>query len=284
MIDVSGLFFRYPKNNDNTLNDLNFRVHRGEIFGFIGPSGAGKSTTVKILIGLLKDYRGRAQVLRHEAQRADKEFYEHLGVAFELPNLYEKFSARENLDFFGGLYRQPGSDPLKLLSMVGLRQYADTRVEKFSKGMKVRLNFIRALLHNPDILFLDEPTSGLDPANTKAVTEIILELKNRGKTVFLSTHNMTVAEDLCDRLAFLVDGKINLIDSPRNLKLQYGEKLLKVEYKQGNGLESKSFNLSGLGMNKEYLSILNTCEVETMHTQEARLEEVFIKVTGRRLV
>ena len=122
-------------------------------------------------------------------------------------------------EFFKGLYKNISMDPLLLLSMVGLQHDANTRVEKFSKGMKIRLNFIRALQHNPDLLFLDEPTTGLDPSNAKAIIDIILDLKSKGKTIFLTTHNMMVAEDLCDNLAFLVDGKINLIDSPRKLKL-----------------------------------------------------------------
>jgi fluoroquinolone transport system ATP-binding protein len=284
MIDVSGLFFRYPKNKEDTLRDLSFRVGKGEIFGFIGPSGAGKSTTVRILIGLLKDYRGRARVLQRETKSADKDFYERLGAAFEVPNLFEKFTGQENLVFFRGLYKHAGTEPLTLLSMVGLQQHADIRVEKFSKGMKVRLNFIRALLNDPELIFLDEPTSGLDPANTKIITEIILDLKRRGKTIFLSTHNMNVAEALCDKLAFLVDGRINLIDSPRNLKLQYGKKILIVEYKKNGALERESFELDGLAGNNAYFSVLNSYPIETMHTQEARLDDVFIKVTGRRLV
>jgi fluoroquinolone transport system ATP-binding protein len=284
MIKVSGLCFRYPKNHEDTLHDITFGVGRGEIFGFIGPSGAGKSTTVKVLIGLLKDYKGEVTVLRQPAGDAGKEFYEHLGAAFEVPNLFEKFTAMENLVFFRGLYKRTGMEPLTLLSMVGLRQHADVRVEKYSKGMKVRLNFIRALINNPELIFLDEPTSGLDPANTKTIIEIILDLKRRGKTIFLSTHNINVAETLCDKLAFLVDGRINLIDSPRNLKLRYGKKILIVEYKKNGAPERESFELDGLAENKAYLDILAARTIETMHTQEARLDDVFIQVTGRRLV
>ncbi len=284
MIRVSKLCFKYPKNQENTLHNLSFNVDKAEIFGFVGPSGAGKSTTVKILIGLLKNYHGEVNVLHQEASRARKDFYENLGVSFEVPNLYEKFTALENLNFFRGLYRNSSADPMLLLSMVGLQHEAHLRVEKFSKGMKIRLNFIRALQHNPDLLFLDEPTSGLDPASTRGIMDIILDLKSKGKTVFLSTHNMMVAEDLCDNLAFLIDGKINLIDSPRSLKLKYGKKSVKVEYKKDGSLQSASFALKGLGRNKEYLRILNTYPLETMHSEEARLDDVFIKVTGRRLV
>jgi fluoroquinolone transport system ATP-binding protein len=284
MIRVSELYFAYPKNRNTTLHNLCFQVHKPEIFGFVGPSGAGKSTTVKILIGLLKDYRGEVKVLHREAARAHKDFYEHLGVSFEVPNLYEKFTALENLNFFRGLYKNKTTDPLKLLSMVGLQYDAHTRVEKFSKGMKIRLNFIRALQHDPDLLFLDEPTSGLDPVNARTIIDIILNLKNKGKTIFLTTHNMMVAEELCDNLAFLVDGKISLIDSPRKLKLKYGKKSVKVEYKKNGHIVSASFALKGLGQNKEYLRILNTYPVETIHSEEARLDDVFIKVTGRRLV
>ncbi|MBN1797098.1 MAG: ABC transporter ATP-binding protein [Spirochaetales bacterium] len=284
MIHVSELNFTYPKNRENTLHNLCFKVNKAEIFGFVGPSGAGKSTTVKILIGLLKNYRGKVNVLHQEANRVNKDFYENLGVSFEVPNLYEKFTAIENLNFFKGLYKNTGLDPLLLLSMVGLQHDAHTRVDKFSKGMKIRLNFIRALQHNPDLFFLDEPTSGLDPANARGIMDIILDLKSKGKTIFLTTHNMTVAEDLCDKLAFLVDGNISLIDSPRNLKLKYGKKSVKVEYKKHGSLHSATFALKGLGKNKEYLRVLNTYPIETIHSEEARLDDVFIKVTGRRLV
>lgn len=157
------------------------------------------------------------------------------------------------------------------------------KVSDFSKGMKMRLNFCRAFLNNPKVVFLDEPTSGLDPVNSKKVKDYILKMKEQGKTIFLTTHNMNIAEELCDKVAFIVKGEIPIIDSPRELKIRYGNKRLIAEYKQGGALISKEFSLEGIGENKEFLDILKNKPLETLHTQEATLEDIFIKVTGRSL-
>lgn len=289
MIDVQDLKFAYPGSQADTLKGLSFNIGRGEIFGFLGPSGAGKSTSQKLLIGLLKGYRGRAAIDGREIREAGRSLYHRIGVAFEFPNLYTKFTALENLRFFGSLYPSPAKDPMKLLEMVGLADDADKRVSDYSKGMRMRLNLCRALLHSPEILFLDEPTSGLDPVNAKRVREIITEQKADGKTIFLTTHNMTVADELCDRVAFLVDGAITTCAPPRELKIQYGTRLVRVETRS-NGTNSsrdatvmKDFHLDDIGDNPEFLGLLRSGTVETIHTQEATLEDVFIKTTGRSL-
>lgn len=283
MIEVKGLQFAYPGSRENTIKGLDFTIEKGEIFGFLGPSGAGKSTTQKIIIGILKGYAGHVRVMGKELKHTDTDFYEKIGVAFEMPNLYSKFSALENLSFFGSLYSGDKEDAFTLLKLVGLEKDAKTKVSEFSKGMKMRLNFCRALLNKPEIIFLDEPTSGLDPVNAKKIKDIILEKKARGKTVFLTTHNMNVAEDLCDRVAFIVDGRINLIDSPRELKIRKGKKIVRVEYRDSGRIFSSDFQLKGLGSNGNFLSLLRDKAVETMHTQEATLEDIFIEVTGRSL-
>jgi fluoroquinolone transport system ATP-binding protein len=156
-------------------------------------------------------------------------------------------------------------------------------VSDFSKGMKMRLNFCRALLNKPELLFLDEPTSGLDPVNAKMVKDIILRKKSEGSTVFLTTHNMNVAEDLCDRVAFIVNGSISLIDSPRRLMIDRGRKSLRVEYREKQEIRLKDFELSGIGYNEEFLELVRNKDIERMHTQEATLEDIFIEVTGRGL-
>ena len=150
--------------------------------------------------------------------------------------------------------------------------------------MKMRLNFCRAFLNKPEIVFLDEPTSGLDPVNAKKIKDIILEKKAQGKTVFLTTHNMSVAEDVCDRVAFIVDGRIPLIDSPRDLKIQKGKRILRVEYTENSRTQIKNFDLKDIGRNNSFLKLLKGKTIETMHTQEATLEDIFIEVTGRSLV
>ncbi len=284
MISVQDMSFSYPSVGHPAVDAVSFKVERGEIFGFLGPSGAGKSTTQKILIGLLRGYGGRVSVLDKDLADWGADYYERIGVSFELPNHYQKLTALENLNFFRSLYSGETEDPRELLAMVGLKNDADTRVSRFSKGMQMRLTFVRALLNRPELIFLDEPTAGLDPVNGRKMKEIILRLKSEGRTVFLTTHDMTVADQLCDRIAFIVDGHIPVIDSPRELKLREGERKVRVEYREESQVEDREFSLDGLGEDEGFLSLLRGERIETIHTEEATLEDVFIGTTGRRLV
>lgn len=284
MIEVKGLSHRYERKGELAVRNISFEVNRGEVFGFLGPSGAGKSTTQKILIGLLSGFSGSVSVLGQDLASLDSDYYEHIGVSFELPNHYRKLSALENLRFFRSLYTVPTEEPLKLLRMVGLEDAANQRVGEFSKGMQMRLNFARSLLNRPKLLFLDEPTSGMDPGNAKAIKDIILDQKRRGTTIFLTTHNMTVADELCDRVAFIVKGEISLIGTPRDLKLRYGQKVARVEYVENGETKAKDFPVQGLGFNRDFLRLIQTHEVETIHTLEATLEDIFMQATGVRLL
>ena len=283
MINVKELTFAYSSRDKMAVEGVNFSVERGEIFGFLGPSGAGKSTTQKILIKLLKGYEGDITVMGKNLRAWRADYYERIGVSFELPNHYQKLTALENLNFFRSLYSKETEDPRKMLEMVGLAEDADTRVSQFSKGMQMRLTFIRALLHRPELIFLDEPTAGLDPTNARKIKDIVLGLKYEGRTVFLTTHDMTVADQLCDRVAFIVDGQIALIDSPRKLKIKQGERKVRVEYRQDGHTERREFSLDGLESDEEFLTLLRKEKIETIHTEEATLEDVFIRTTGRRL-
>jgi len=284
MIEVRGLHFTYPNRSEQTLRGLDFVIPAGEIFGFLGPSGAGKSTTQKLLIGVLKGYQGSVKVMGSEIRDIGPDYYERIGVAFEFPNFYSKFTVLENLKLFRSLYKGKTEDPMRLLEQVDLADAANMTVSQLSKGMKMRLNFCRALLHDPDILFLDEPTSGLDPVNAKRMKELILAKKAAGKTVLITTHNMQAAEELCDRVAFIVDGEIKLIDSPRELKLRKGRKELRVEYRKNGELKEALFPLDGIGGNDQFLKIIKNDMLETIHSQEASLEQIFIEVTGRQLI
>lgn len=190
MMRVENLHFKYHKAVTDTIKGIDFEIPHGTIFGFLGPSGAGKSTTQKIITGLLHGYTGEVTVMNRNLSNWKNNYYEHIGVGFELPNHYMKLTAKENLQFFASFYSKKVQSPDELLKMVGLENEADKKVESFSKGMKVRLNFVRALMHNPDILFFDEPTSGLDPMNAKKLKRIIEEQKQNGKTIFITTHNM----------------------------------------------------------------------------------------------
>jgi len=284
MIDVKNLTFTYAKTSAPALHGLSFAVERGEIFGFLGPSGAGKSTTQKILIGLLKGYQGRVAVFGRDLADWGQDYYQRVGVAFELPNHFRKLSALENLAYFRSLYTRAPRQPQELLDMLGLGQDGSMPVAQFSKGMQGRLNLARALLHDPELLFLDEPTSGQDPVNARRIKELIRAQQQAGKTIFLTTHDMSVAEELCDRVAFIVDGRIELIDAPRTLKLRYGQASVLVEYCADQHTERAEFTLSGLADNAMFQSVLRAGTLQTIHSREATLEDIFIRVTGRGLV
>jgi len=283
MIEVSQLHYTYPANREETIRGLDFSIDRGEIFGFLGPSGAGKSTTQKIMIGLLRGFSGKVSVDGSTIESLGKGYYEDIGVSFEMPNLFSKLTALENLKFFASLYSGPTEDPQLLLEQVGLQEKGDIRVSQYSKGMKMRLNVARSLLNKPRILFLDEPTAGLDPSNARRMKEIIREKKEEGTTIFLTTHNMTVADELCDRVAFIVDGTLPVIDSPRELKVRYGKKIVRVEYTGKEGTRSEEFPFATIGSSSDFIRLLQTEKIETIHSLEATLEDIFIDITGRSL-
>jgi fluoroquinolone transport system ATP-binding protein len=284
VIRVRGLTFTYPTAAVPAIRGMDFAVGRGEIFGFLGPSGAGKSTTQKILIGLLRGHGGEASVWNREPLAWGPDYYERIGVSFELPNHYQKLTGLENLRFFASLYAGDTIDPMKLLTAVGLANDANTRVGKYSKGMQMRLTFARALINDPELLFLDEPTSGMDPVNARNVRHMILDLKARGRTVFLTTHDMTTANELCDRVAFVVDGKIVAMDTPAEMKIARSQRLVRVEYRDENGrLDTAEFPMDGLADDAAFNAVLRNHQVETIHSREASLEDVFVEVTGRRL-
>lgn len=280
MIRVRGLRFRYPRGDADALRGIDFEVARGEIFGFLGPSGAGKSTVQKILTGLMDGYGGEAEVFGARPAAAGSAFYERIGVGLELPAAYAKLTGRENLEFFGSLYRTQTEDPLRLLRAVGLEAAAEQRVGGYSKGMRMRLNLCRALLNRPELLFLDEPTTGQDPASARRIRELVRARRDAGGTVFLTTHDMTLAAELCDRVAFLVDGRIAAEGAPRALMLRHGEPTVRVERGSGGARE---WPLDGLGWNDEFLAALRSGEVVGIRTLDATLEDVFIRVTGRGL-
>ncbi len=282
MITVKNLIYKYPRNETPTVRDISFSIEKGEIFGFLGPSGAGKSTTQKILIKLLTNYSGEVMILGRDHKKSNGSYFNQIGVCFELPNHYLKLTALENLRYFAGFYKNTPGNLHALLSKVGLEKDADKKVEKFSKGMKMRLNFIRSIMHNPDILFLDEPTSGMDPANARKIKDIILEQKQRGKTIFITTHNMHDADELCDRVAFMVGGRLEIIDSPRNIKQLGGKRIVRVEYENGE-IKNEEFLMEGLAENKTFLEVLRKTHVRSIHSKEATLEDIFIQITGKNL-
>jgi fluoroquinolone transport system ATP-binding protein len=284
MIHVEGLTYAYPGAAEPAVSGVSFTASAGQIFGLLGPSGAGKSTTQRVLTRQNRRYRGQVSVLGKPLDQWNHSYYERVGVSFELPNHYLKLTGRENLEFFASLYQTKTRPADELLELVGLTDAANVRVDEYSKGMKMRLNFVRALLHDPDVLFFDEPTSGLDPVNAAIIKSLIAEQRRQGKTVLLTTHNMHDVEELCDRVGFIVKGRMNVVEEPKALKARYGKRSVRVEYVcNGGPVKQAEFPFDGLGQNPRFLGLLNEAELKTMHSQEASLDRVFADVTGVRL-
>ncbi len=279
MFQVNNLCFKYPKNKENTIKNVSFEIKEGEVFGLLGPSGVGKSTTQKILIKLLTNYQGEVLYKNKDLKSYNKQFYQEIGVGFEMPVHFSKLTANENLSFFKKLYKSNANTD-ELLQQVGLYEDRNKLVNEFSKGMKARLNFVRALINQPKILFLDEPTNGLDPKNARNIKEMIKNFQREGGTVLLTTHLMNDVDELCDRVAFMADGNIAEIDTPKNLKLKHGERKVEVEYKEGKEILKTSFDLDTLSKNDEFTSVVKTKEIVTIHSKETTLDDIFIKVTG----
>ncbi|MFP4461610.1 MAG: ATP-binding cassette domain-containing protein [Thermotogota bacterium] len=284
MISVQNLYHSYTKDNHYAVKDISFEVEKGEIFGFLGPSGAGKSTTQGVLTGLLPLQKGKVVVAGYDLHKIDNKRFNKIGVSFEQSNVYGKLTAKENLQFYAKLFDVPTKDPEELLKLVGLSGKENDKAGTFSKGMKHRLTFARSMINNPELWFLDEPTTGLDPAIAANIKDIIKGQTSKGVTSFLTTHNMYIAEELCDRVAFIIDGEIKLIDTPKNLKLQYGKKLVEIEYIKDGKVAKEVLKTIDETDQKRISEIVKNYEVSTMHTKEATLEEIFIQVTGRGLV
>lgn len=281
MIHVDDLRFTYPRAARPALEGIAFDIAPGEVYGLLGPSGAGKSTTQRILMGLLAGYTGTATIFGQPIAALGRGLYERIGVGFELPAVYLRLTALENLRLFAALYTRPTRDPMAVLAEVDLADAAQQRVETFSKGMKMRLNLARALLHDPDLLFLDEPTTGQDPARARLTRDLIRGLKARGKTIFLTTHNMSEAEEVCDRVGFLAQGRILVTGAPAELKRRFGKPLLEVTVASDSGPQTHAFPMEGIGRNAEFLSLLAGEQVVALHTLEASLDDIFISATAR---
>jgi ABC-2 type transport system ATP-binding protein len=280
-IIVENLSYHYDK--ILAVDNISFRVARQEILGFLGPNGAGKSTTVKVLTGQLRLQKGHATLLRMDIAQNIERVQARMGVCFEQPNLYEQMSALENLELFARLFNMKTFDGYALLKKVGLEGREKDRVANYSKGMKQRLMVARALVNQAEILFLDEPTSGLDPVSADSIRNLILQERERGATIFLTTHDMWEADKLCNRVAFLNQGKIAALDTPHTLKQQYGQRSLVVEISRNGQLEERTVILDKTETPETVRELFSHEKIVTVHSQEATLEDIFLKVTGRRL-
>jgi ABC-2 type transport system ATP-binding protein len=283
MIDAIEL--RRSFNDKEAVAGASFRVHHGEIFGLLGPNGAGKTTTIRLLTGQIDPDGGRATVAGCDVVKDRIRLKERIGVVFEEQNLYERLSARANLRFNCWIYNLPESRIDEVLDLVRLGERAKDPVRAFSNGMKQRLMIARALLHKPPVLFLDEPTRGLDPIAAREVRNSIEQLSQEGMTILLTTHLLEEADQLCQHIAFIVNGRIVANDTPRNLKLSHGKRslLLTVADPANAGLLTETI----LGMDdakdqQRLAELMAGGTVRSVHSQEATLEEVFIEVAGIR--
>jgi ABC-2 type transport system ATP-binding protein len=210
-------FWGRPK--ARAVDNVDFDVYRGEVFGLLGPNGSGKSTTVKILLGLLYPTKGHVEVFGHSPRHVKTKA--RIGYLPEESYLYRYLDCRETLEFFGNLFVLPASDRRlrteQLLEMVGLKQVQRRVVGEFSKGMQRRIGLAQALINDPDLVLLDEPTSGLDPIGCREVKDLILALAGRGKTVILSSHLLADVEDVCDRVVILYGGRIQAVGTMKEL-------------------------------------------------------------------
>ncbi|MFH1560311.1 MAG: ABC transporter ATP-binding protein [Chloroflexota bacterium] len=267
------------------VDHISFSVAEGEIVAFLGPNGAGKTTAVKMLTGQLRPKAGKAMLLGLDVAKDIEKVQGLIGVCFEVTNLYEQMNARENLKLFARLFGVAQFDADALLKRVGLAGRERDSVESYSKGMKQRLMVARSMVNRPRVLFLDEPTTGLDPTSAQSIRSIILEERDRGATVFLTTHDMMEADKLADRVAFMNQGKIVALDTPHNLKQRYGRRALKAKVSADNGeLEDREVVLDTAETPNAIRELFAKEKVVTIHSEEASLEDIFVKLTGRGLV
>ncbi len=281
MIEARNLTFSYGKEKQ-ALHGLDFSVEDGEIFGFLGPNGSGKSTTQKILTGILKGYGGRVSLFGEDMQSGHTQaFFQKIGVLFEFPYLYTNLSALDNLHYFASFYpREQRRDAEELLDELEFKKdFLNKPVSSYSKGMRQRVSMARALISNPRLLFLDEPTSGLDPSGAVLFRKIIEKEREKGTTVFLTTHNMLDADLLCDRVAFISNGTIAVLDTPRNLKEKNSNHSIVIDYLYQGRREEQTIEATDMkaGIPFAYDELIS------VHSQEPTLEDMFIQYTGRGL-
>ncbi|MGP8321535.1 MAG: ABC transporter ATP-binding protein [Methanosarcinaceae archaeon] len=286
------------------VNHLDFEVKNGEIFGFLGPNGAGKTTTVRMLTGIIKPDSGKVSIMDLDIRQYPIKAKQLIGVVPELSNAYTELTAWVNLQFMAELYGVPKKDARqraeKLLVKFDLYERKDHKVGTFSKGMKQKLIIAMSLMNDPEILFLDEPTSGLDVMSARLIKDMLLELNNEGKTIFLTTHYMEEANQLCNRIAVINHGKIAAIDAPEKLKMKVGG-LKRVEISFNVPVDIPDFytmpGVIDVRMSGDKLRLYtdepgsivyqlvdysrsNGLEIVTLNTLAPTLEDVFIKIIG----
>ena len=256
------------------LEEISFEVNKGEIFGFLGPSGSGKTTMIKILTGQLNADRGQTELLGKVSEKLTPADLEQIGLVSDTSGFYEKLSLYKNLQAYAKLYGKPNARVDEVLKQVDLYDSKNLAAEKLSTGMKQRMFLARALINKPQVLFLDEPTSGLDPTTSKKIHELLLDLKEAGTTIFLTTHDMNEATLLCDRLSLLNRGHLIEYGTPSSIIQKYNhEKKVQLTFVDETQTE----------ITFEELGQTDLAQVVAIHSCDPTLEEIFIQLTGEKL-
>ena len=256
------------------LEEISFEVKKGEIFGFLGPSGSGKTTMIKILTGQLNADSGQTELLGKVSEKLTPADLEQIGLVSDTSGFYEKLSLYKNLQAYAKLYGKPNARVDEVLKQVDLYDSKSLAAEKLSTGMKQRMFLARALINKPQVLFLDEPTSGLDPTTSKKIHELLLDLKEAGTTIFLTTHDMNEATLLCDRLSLLNRGHLIEYGTPSSIIQKYNhEKKVQLTFSDETQTE----------ITFEELGQTDLAQVVAIHSCEPTLEEIFIQLTGEKL-
>ena len=272
MINVKNVTKKF--NQKVALEEISFEVKKGEIFGFLGPSGSGKTTMIKILTGQLNADSGQTELLGKVSEKLTPADLEQIGLVSDTSGFYEKLSLYKNLQAYAKLYGKPNARVDEVLKQVDLYDSKNLAAEKLSTGMKQRMFLARALINKPQVLFLDEPTSGLDPTTSKKIHELLLELKEAGTTIFLTTHDMNEATLLCDRLSLLNRGHLIEYGTPASIIQKYNhEKKVQLTFADET---QRQITFEELGQT-------DLAQVVAIHSCEPTLEEIFIQLTGEKL-
>lgn len=284
------------------LRNMSFSVHAGEIFGFLGPNGAGKTTTIRILLGLTLATSGDCRIFGQSIDD-NGEIRRRIGVVFEQPNIYERLSGRQNLQFYASLYDVGNAEVERLLADFDLLAAANKAVRHYSKGMRQRLLLCRALVHDPELLIMDEPTGGLDPTSQQSIRDAIVRMSEQGKTIFLSTHSLEEADQICHRVAVLYQGQLAAIDKPQVLKQRYGQPAISVTLRphsvpdvpsirrwcvsnaipmrlDEDGSAQMQLPIKGNHWGRLLDELTTMGTVTTVHSQEATLNQVYHRLTS----
>lgn len=279
VIDVQHL--KKVFNKETALQDVSFTIKKGEIFGFLGPSGSGKTTTIKILTAQTEKTAGDVSLFNRPAsEMKSSQNRQRFGILTDNSGLYTRLSIEENLLLYSSLYQLPNSAVKDALDFVNLYAERKKKISQLSKGMIQRVTLARAIMHKPELLFLDEPTSALDPVNTQHIYNGLRKLNELGTTIFLTTHDMSEAEILCDRVAFLHQGKIRAIGSPKQLKKEFGDETITVELTNG---QYETIQNGEQDAQKLY-DWMQSNAVARIYTNEPTLGDIFMQITGSDLI